>query len=95
MKSLNKFQVSGSVDVLIDVMKAFGRQIESKLKAEQEQVIFYLISNQFDAIQGDHVSKGLQLESMVNQAEIDVNRDKKRLNQELIPRSSDLDDVFL
>jgi hypothetical protein len=81
------------VDTLIETLQAFGREMDEKLKNEKEIVIIIIRLFKFDSLLGDHTSKILALESLVNQADLDINREKKRLNTELGPRSEDLDEV--
>lgn len=77
-------RVTGAVDSLVEGVKAFGRQIEDRLKLE---------NTQWEAVSGEHNSKVISLSSSINQAEFDINREKKVLSQELIPRVAELDDV--
>lgn len=78
-------RVTGAVDSLVDGVKAFGRQIETRLKLENES---------WEAVDAEHNAKIISLQSQINQAEFDINREKKVLNQELIPRTQELDDVL-
>ena len=79
-------RVTGAVDSLVEGVKAFGRQIEERLKLE---------NTQWEVVEGEHNAKVISLSSQANQAEFDINREKKVLNSELIPRLQELDDVFL
>ncbi|KAM3137248.1 hypothetical protein pb186bvf_010618 [Paramecium bursaria] len=79
-------KVTGAVDSLVEGVKAFGRQIEERLRLENET---------WEAVEGEHNAKVIALQSHINQAEFDINREKKVLNQELIPRTLDLDDILL
>ncbi|CAK92036.1 unnamed protein product (macronuclear) [Paramecium tetraurelia] len=79
-------RVTGAIDSLRDGVKAFGRQIEERLKLE---------NTQWEAVEGEHNAKVISLSSQANQAEFDINREKKVLNSELIPRLHELDDILL
>ncbi|CAD8089210.1 unnamed protein product [Paramecium primaurelia] len=79
-------RVTGAVDSLTEGVKAFGRQIEERLNLE---------NTQWEVIEGEHNAKVISLSSQANQAEFDINREKKVLNSELIPRIQELDDILL
>ncbi|CAK82783.1 unnamed protein product (macronuclear) [Paramecium tetraurelia] len=79
-------RVTGAVDSLVEGVKAFGRQIEERLNLE---------NTQWEVVESEHNAKVISLSSQANQAEFDINREKKVLNSELIPRLHELDDILL
>lgn len=44
---------------------------------------------------GDHNARRIQYESLVNEAQLAINRDKKKLVSEYVPRSNELDEILL
>lgn len=77
---------TGAMESLLEGVKALGRQIELRIKLEDEN---------FEALVGDHTSKVIVYDSLISQADYDINKAKKQINSELLPRSNDLDEILL
>ncbi|CAD8174687.1 unnamed protein product [Paramecium pentaurelia] len=80
-----EMHASGAVDILIEVLKAFGRQQEDRLNEENT-----IWQNRL----GDHNARRIQYESLVTEGGLAINRDRKKLTQEYEPRKEELNEIL-